>query len=63
MGLVAVGACFFTIASMDAFRSSTMGWDASRVTAAIPKGVGFLGAGLIWKVCLFYYYFNSSTAI
>eukprot|EP00957_Ditylum_brightwellii_P085143 6473652-Ditylum_brightwellii.AAC.1 len=26
-----------------------MGWDASRVTAAIPSGVGFLGAGLIWK--------------
>ncbi|KAL7518312.1 hypothetical protein ACHAWF_000183, partial [Thalassiosira exigua] len=26
-----------------------MTWDASRVTAAIPSGVGFLGAGLIWK--------------
>ena len=26
-----------------------MGWDSSRVTAAIPSGVGFLGAGLIWK--------------
>ena len=26
-----------------------MGWDASRVTAAIPSGCGFLGAGLIWK--------------
>lgn len=26
-----------------------MGWDASRVAAAIPSGVGFLGAGLIFK--------------
>jgi hypothetical protein len=26
-----------------------MGWDAARVAAAIPSGVGFLGAGLIWK--------------
>lgn len=26
-----------------------MAWDASRVSAAIPTGVGFLGAGLIWK--------------
>ena len=24
-------------------------WDAARVAAAIPSGVGFLGAGLIWK--------------
>lgn len=24
-------------------------WDASRVSAAIPSGVGFLGAGLIFK--------------
>jgi len=26
-----------------------MGWDSARVGAAIPSGVGFLGAGLIWK--------------
>ena len=26
-----------------------MAWDSSRVAAAIPSGVGFLGAGLIWK--------------
>lgn len=26
-----------------------MGWDASRIAAAIPSGVGFLGAGLIFK--------------
>jgi putative Mg2+ transporter-C (MgtC) family protein len=49
MGLVSLGACFFTISSIMAFKSSTMGWDASRVTAALPSGVGFLGGALIWK--------------
>jgi len=53
MCLVSLGSCCFTLCSMMAFRStSTMGWDASRVSAAIPSGVGFLGAGLIWKVSL-----------
>lgn len=49
MGLVSLGGCFFTISSITAFKSSTMTWDASRVTAALPSGVGFLGAALIWK--------------
>ena len=49
MALVSLGSCFFTISSQLAFRDSPMTWDASRVTAAIPSGVGFLGAGLIWK--------------
>ena len=49
MGLVSLGSCFFTISSQLAFKSSTMSWDSSRVTAAVPSGVGFLGAGLIWK--------------
>jgi len=49
MGLLSLGSCFFTISSIEAFTSSTMGWDSSRVTAAIPSGVGFLGGGLIWK--------------
>jgi len=49
MGLVSLGSSFFTISSQLAFKSSTMGWDSSRVTAAIPSGVGFLGAGLIFK--------------
>jgi len=26
-----------------------MSWDSSRISAAIPSGVGFLGAGLIFK--------------
>eukprot|EP00549_Striatella_unipunctata_P025345 CAMPEP_0118709738 /NCGR_PEP_ID=MMETSP0800-20121206/22867_1 /TAXON_ID=210618 ORGANISM="Striatella unipunctata, Strain CCMP2910" /NCGR_SAMPLE_ID=MMETSP0800 /ASSEMBLY_ACC=CAM_ASM_000638 /LENGTH=176 /DNA_ID=CAMNT_0006613591 /DNA_START=308 /DNA_END=834 /DNA_ORIENTATION=- len=49
MSLVTLGACFFTMCGQMGFRSSTMGWDAARVSAAIPSGVGFLGAGLIWK--------------
>lgn len=49
MSLVSLGSCFFTISSQLAFRDSPMTWDSSRVTAAIPSGVGFLGAGLIWK--------------
>ena len=49
MALVSLGSCLFTLTSMFAFRSGPMSWDASRVSAAIPSGVGFLGAGLICK--------------
>ena len=53
MGLVSLGACFFTISSIMAFKSSTQTWDSSRVTAALPSGVGFLGGALIWKGSVF----------
>jgi len=49
MAMVCLGACVFTLGSMFAFVDGTMGWDASRVSAAIPSGVGFLGAASIWK--------------
>ena len=49
MALVCLGACVFTIASAYAFIDGPMAWDASRVSAAIPSGVGFLGAASIWK--------------
>jgi len=49
MALVSLGSCIFTICSAFAFESGPMAWDASRVAAAIPSGVGFLGAGLIFK--------------
>lgn len=49
MSLVCLGSAFFTMGGQFAFRSSTMGWDAARVSAAIPSGVGFLGSALIWK--------------
>ena len=49
MSLVCLGAATFTMGGQFAFRTSTMGWDAARVSAAIPSGVGFLGSALIWK--------------
>jgi len=49
MSLVALGSCLFSICSAHAFLSGPMNWDGSRVAAAIPSGVGFLGAGLIFK--------------
>jgi putative Mg2+ transporter-C (MgtC) family protein len=47
--LVSLGACLFSITSTFAFVDGPMAWDSSRVAAAIPSGVGFLGAGLIFK--------------
>jgi len=49
MSLVCLGACFFTMCGQHAFGDSTQTWDAARVSAAIPSGVGFLGSALIWK--------------
>eukprot|EP00941_MAST-03F_sp_MAST-3F-sp1_P001771 g1771.t1 len=49
MALASLGSCTFTICSGNAFSYSPMLWDSSRIAAAIPSGVGFLGAGLIWK--------------
>eukprot|EP00551_Chaetoceros_affinis_P002776 CAMPEP_0203661796 /NCGR_PEP_ID=MMETSP0088-20131115/59802_1 /ASSEMBLY_ACC=CAM_ASM_001087 /TAXON_ID=426623 /ORGANISM="Chaetoceros affinis, Strain CCMP159" /LENGTH=182 /DNA_ID=CAMNT_0050524489 /DNA_START=646 /DNA_END=1194 /DNA_ORIENTATION=- len=49
MSLVSLGSCLFSICGTFAFLDGPMGWDASRISAAIPSGVGFLGAGIIWK--------------
>ena len=49
LALVSLGAASFTLVGISAFKSSTMGWDSSRVSAAIPSGVGFLGTALIYK--------------
>lgn len=49
MALVSLGSALFTINSTFGFLNGPMSWDASRVSAAIPSGVGFLGAGLIVK--------------
>eukprot|EP00746_Dinoflagellata_sp_MGD_P024069 gnl/MRDRNA2_/MRDRNA2_156461_c0_seq1.p1 gnl/MRDRNA2_/MRDRNA2_156461_c0~~gnl/MRDRNA2_/MRDRNA2_156461_c0_seq1.p1 ORF type:complete len:302 (-),score=50.10 gnl/MRDRNA2_/MRDRNA2_156461_c0_seq1:155-1060(-) len=49
MALVSLGACLFTISSMFAFEGGTQEWDASRVSAALPSGVGFLGGAVIYK--------------
>jgi len=49
MSLVSLGACLFSICSAFAFLDGPMNWDGSRVAAAIPSGVGFLGSAMIWK--------------
>ena len=49
MALVSLGSSLFTINSAFAFINGPEDWDASRISAAIPSGVGFLGAGLIFK--------------
>ena len=49
MSLVSLGACIFTIGSIYAFEAGTQTWDSSRVAAALPSGVGFLGGALIFK--------------
>jgi len=49
MALVCLGSSFFTMCGQHAFHDSPQGWDAARVSAAIPSGVGFLGSALIWK--------------
>jgi putative Mg2+ transporter-C (MgtC) family protein len=49
MALVSLGSCLFSICSAFAFLSGPMAWDASRISAAIPSGVGFLGSALIFK--------------
>ena len=43
--LTGLGACMFTILSFKAFPGS----DTSRVAAAVVQGIGFLGAGVIFK--------------
>lgn len=49
MSLVSLGACIFTIGSIYAFEAGTQTWDSSRVAAALPSGVGFLGGALVFK--------------
>ena len=43
--LVGIGACLFTSLSYYAFPEA----DTSRVASNVVTGVGFLGAGMIWK--------------
>lgn len=47
MGVVALAACLFTLNSTFVFMNGPMHWDPARVSAAVPTGVGFLGAGLM----------------
>jgi putative Mg2+ transporter-C (MgtC) family protein len=47
--LVAAGAAAFTLASMYAFDGESPARDPTRIAAQIVTGVGFLGAGTIWR--------------
>jgi len=49
MSLVSLGACLFTICSAYAFEQGSQEWDASRISAALPSGVGFIGGAVIFK--------------
>jgi putative Mg2+ transporter-C (MgtC) family protein len=47
--LVAAGSAAFTVASMFAFEGEGTVRDPARIAAQIVTGVGFLGAGTIWR--------------
>ncbi len=47
--LVAAGAAAFTIASSMAFAGQGTARDPARIAAQVVTGVGFLGAGTIWR--------------
>ena len=44
--LVAIGASLFTMISLYGFLGSV---DVTRVAAGVVSGIGFIGAGVIWK--------------
>jgi len=48
MTIVALCGCLITIASMLSALSGPMKYDASRATAQVPKGVGFLCGAVTW---------------
>ncbi|MFH0861269.1 MAG: MgtC/SapB family protein [Candidatus Altiarchaeota archaeon] len=43
--LICLGACVFTMLSLSAFKTD----DTARIAAQIVTGIGFLGAGVIWR--------------
>lgn len=47
--LVSVGACLFTILSIEAFPSESANRDTARVAAQIVSGIGFLCAGAVFR--------------
>lgn len=44
-GMIAMGSCLFTLVSQYGFLSA----DPARIAAQIVSGIGFIGAGVIWK--------------
>lgn len=47
--LVAVGACLFTILSIEGFPNGAAARDTARIAAQIVSGIGFLGAGAVFR--------------
>src|SRR3989344_785344 len=50
--LITLGSTIFTIISVMGFPSNAPSADHARIVAQIVSGVGFLGAGVIWKTKL-----------
>ncbi len=47
--LICIGATIFTIISLDPVFSGVTGVDQTRIISQIVVGIGFIGAGVIWK--------------
>ena len=47
--IVGIGACLFTIIGLMISESSATGLDETRIAAGIITGIGFLGAGALWR--------------
>ena len=47
--LVAVGSCLFTVLSIEGFPLRGAAQDSARIAAQIVSGVGFLGAGVLFR--------------
>ena len=48
MTIVTLTGCIITVASMFSYLNTPMNYDASRATAQVPKGVGFLCGAVTW---------------
>ncbi|MBI4440826.1 MgtC/SapB family protein [Candidatus Woesearchaeota archaeon] len=44
-GMIATGSCLFSLVSANGFATA----DPARIAAQIVTGIGFIGAGVIWK--------------
>jgi len=49
LGMICLGSCAFTIGGVFCEITGPQSWDPARVAAAVPAGVGFLGAASIFK--------------
>jgi len=47
--IVGIGACLFTIIGLMISEQSATNLDATRIAAGIITGIGFLGAGALWR--------------